>query len=449
MLSALRKKKRVGQKIPHYVILKTPRGEKAFTLHPATAVIAGTTLLVFSIGYFSATAYLMMRDEMLTTTVMKETELRRSYEDEITRLRGRIETLNSKQQITEHRASESLTDIRSRQAALQERQNKLTRILALAKDSGMEIASLVQSPIPIRKPTSSDKPSSVQASVISFAENGLQDSVGGEPVPLENPSALLGLRPTTSGVPAASAAMAPTAVPSPKVEKDLEELSSLELQLEGQIDESKAVLAAVLAFAQADLNSMKSVASSLKVDVPAAEQASVGGPYVPLPGADFDTFLTKTEQALAWRHRLKAELKELPLAAPLSTSRITSRFGARMDPFLKRPAMHTGVDFKATVGTPIRAPADGKVTYSGYRGGYGKSVEIKHSNGMTTRFAHMHKIFVDKGDNVYAGDMIGAVGNTGRSTGPHLHYETRINNAPVDPMPFIQAGERLEGILGS
>ncbi|WP_102867780.1 M23 family metallopeptidase [Pseudovibrio exalbescens] len=441
MLSAWRKQKRSGRKPPHYIIVKSPKGEKAIALNPAVALAAGSVLLVFSVGYFAATGYLLMRDDMLAKTALQEAELRRSYEDEITKLRGHIETLNSKQQMAQHRASlrlESLESIRNHQSTLEQRQQKLLEVLALAQDTGLQIASFTTNPKPL------PKPSLAQRQVISVAENGLPDSVGGETVPLENPGHLLGLRPTSTTIPAPGSKTSPPET-NPK---GLGDLSALEWEIRGQIDQGKAVLASVFAFAQRDLEALKSVADTLEVDVPTAEKVAIGGPYEPLPLSDFNTYVIKTEQALSLRHRLLTDLQALPLAAPLGQAPITSDFGARMDPFLNKPAMHTGVDFKALRGTPIKAPGSGKVTFAGYRGGYGKSVEITHDNGLTTRFAHMHKLHVKKGDRISTGDVLGEVGNTGRSTGPHLHYETRVNDTPRDPMRFIRAGRKLTAILG-
>jgi murein DD-endopeptidase MepM/ murein hydrolase activator NlpD len=131
----------------------------------------------------------------------------------------------------------------------------------------------------------------------------------------------------------------------------------------------------------------------------------------------------------------------------MSKGSITSRFGVRTDPFRRRPAMHTGIDFRAPTGQPARATAGGKVVSAGYEGGYGNLVEIDHGGGITTRFAHLSKIGVKKGQAIAKGDVVGNTGNTGRSTGPHLHYEIRVNGRAIDPMTFIRAGEKLTPLL--
>lgn len=116
---------------------------------------------------------------------------------------------------------------------------------------------------------------------------------------------------------------------------------------------------------------------------------------------------------------------------------VTSPFGKRISPFTGQVDMHTGIDISGKVGTPIIAPAQGVVKFAGEDGTYGKTVVVTHGMGLTTRYAHMDKISVQEGDKLSRGDLIGELGNTGRSTGPHLHYEVRLNGVSVDPMRYI------------
>ncbi len=116
---------------------------------------------------------------------------------------------------------------------------------------------------------------------------------------------------------------------------------------------------------------------------------------------------------------------------------ITSRFGYRMNPFTGQSNMHAGLDLAAAPGSPVYAPADGIVIFASYDESYGKLVSIDHGYGVTTRFGHNSQIYVHVGQRVNKWDVVAAVGNTGRSTGPHLHYEVRINGTPVDPANFI------------
>jgi murein DD-endopeptidase MepM/ murein hydrolase activator NlpD len=122
---------------------------------------------------------------------------------------------------------------------------------------------------------------------------------------------------------------------------------------------------------------------------------------------------------------------------------MSSPFGMRMDPFVKGPAIHTGIDMRGDSGDPVRATANGTVTTAGVNGGYGKMVEIDHGNGLSTRYGHLSAIDVTVGQVVRLGQTIGKIGSTGRSTGPHLHYETRVDGDAVDPQKYLRAGVRL------
>lgn len=132
----------------------------------------------------------------------------------------------------------------------------------------------------------------------------------------------------------------------------------------------------------------------------------------------------------------RALLASIPSRQP-AHGFITSEFGMRTDPFTGLQQLHAGMDFSAEIGSRVSAPADGKVIYARRRGAYGKSIEIEHVHGLTTRYAHLSEINVREGQKVKRGQAIGAIGNTGRSTGPHLHYEVRLNGVPQDPARFI------------
>ena len=115
----------------------------------------------------------------------------------------------------------------------------------------------------------------------------------------------------------------------------------------------------------------------------------------------------------------------------------TSKFGYRIDPFHGRPMMHNGIDIAAAHGTAVYAPADGVVSYVGFEQGYGKIISIDHGYGIVTRYGHNSKIFVQVGQKLKRRDVIAAVGTTGRSSGPHVHYEVRVHGVPVDPINYI------------
>lgn len=115
----------------------------------------------------------------------------------------------------------------------------------------------------------------------------------------------------------------------------------------------------------------------------------------------------------------------------------TSRFGYRVDPFSGKAVMHAGIDIAAAPGTPVYAPADGVISYVGFESGYGKLVSIDHGYGVVTRYGHNSRVFVEVGQKVGRRDVIAAIGSTGRSSGPHLHYEVRVHGVPVNPINYI------------
>jgi len=134
---------------------------------------------------------------------------------------------------------------------------------------------------------------------------------------------------------------------------------------------------------------------------------------------------------------LDAKLEGLPIGRP-HYGRITSRYGYRRNPFTNRGReMHYGVDLKGRTGDPVKATAKGRVTFAGWKGAYGYVVMVKHSNGYETRYAHLTRTRVKKGQSVEAGDIVGLLGSTGRSTGPHLHYEVLLNNRKLNPSTYF------------
>lgn len=139
--------------------------------------------------------------------------------------------------------------------------------------------------------------------------------------------------------------------------------------------------------------------------------------------------------------RLQVVVRTLPLAAPLGSYTLLSGFGERADPIVGKRALHAGVDLKNRVGTPVLATAPGTVVYAGWMRDYGRIVEIDHGLGIRTRYAHLKSISVKAGQTVEFRQQIGKLGNSGRSTGPHLHYEVQVNGKPFDPMNFMEAGK--------
>jgi murein DD-endopeptidase MepM/ murein hydrolase activator NlpD len=194
-------------------------------------------------------------------------------------------------------------------------------------------------------------------------------------------------------------------------------------------------------------NLVRSVLNGLGIKLGAT--TGIGGPFVPVKLASNESFersLTRVNLARADADRLSATLATVPLRKPVTGEiDMSSPFGVRMDPFMREAAMHTGIDFRGEFGEPIHATAAGTVTVAGWSGGYGKMVEVDHGNGLATRYGHLSEIDVTVGDKIRVGQVVGKLGSTGRSTGPHIHYETRVNGEAVNPQKFLDAGNKLFG----
>jgi len=179
---------------------------------------------------------------------------------------------------------------------------------------------------------------------------------------------------------------------------------------------------------------------------------SVGGPFIAVTAQQIGSSLVaeRLKAAITELNKVKTlrqGSKRLPLAKPVrNIIRITSPFGIRRDPMRRVAAMHTGIDIKAPYRSKIRSPASGLVIFATWGGGYGRLVKVRHANGIETRYAHMNKILVKKGQYIKAGQVVGLLGNSGRSTGFHLHYETRINNRPINPARFWKARNDFQSL---
>lgn len=180
---------------------------------------------------------------------------------------------------------------------------------------------------------------------------------------------------------------------------------------------------------------MNTIGINLESSKPEAADNS-GGPFIPQTEVSKDELLDRADSYLK-------KIRYVPLGRPVQ-GKVTSRFGKRKDPVNKKRGFHTGLDFRGKRGDKIYATADGVVKKAFNNGGYGKYILISHGNGYTTSFAHLQTFLVKKGDRVKRGQLIGLVGNSGRSTGPHLHYEINLNKKPIDPDKFMKFAKLLE-----
>jgi len=172
-----------------------------------------------------------------------------------------------------------------------------------------------------------------------------------------------------------------------------------------------------------------------------------GGPFLALAATKLpanDPLIKKVaalDVKMGRWNNLQRLLRMLPLAPPIDQYRMTSGYGRRLDPMRRRWSIHAGVDLANRAGTPVLSTAPGKVVFAGWRGGFGRMVEIDHGLGLRTRYGHLKKILVRVGQRVAFRQKIALLGSSGRSTGPHVHYEVRLNGKPVDPARFMRAGK--------
>lgn len=233
-------------------------------------------------------------------------------------------------------------------------------------------------------------------------------------------------------------------------------LGDLEHSMEAERDRQTRILAQIEQAAELSIGSLEGMLNAAGVNVDSLienlrrEQSGAGGPFIPARAAAETLALPEGARVLSVIsdlervNLLRIAATRMPFGAPVDSPHFTSKFGNRRDPINGRHGFHSGVDMSDRRGTPIYASAEGEVVFAGRQRGYGRIVKVRHAFGFETVYAHMNKIRVKVGQRVSRGARIGDMGNTGRSTGTHLHYEVRVNGEPVDPMKFIKAGRHVD-----
>ncbi|VAW16162.1 Phage tail tape measure protein [hydrothermal vent metagenome] len=231
-------------------------------------------------------------------------------------------------------------------------------------------------------------------------------------------------------------------------------IDTLSRSITGMINDSHAVLSEISQNAKTStikiINALKTI--GIAPDLPGNTALARGGPFIAAnPALAEPSSLEAANQAQLALDRFeqaRLALKIAPIHAPLpKMGRISSPFGNRADPFGKARAFHSGIDYPNPKGTAVFSAGQGTILFAGWKTGYGKFIEIDHGNGLVTRYAHLSRLLVTTGQKINAGDLIGKVGSTGRSTGPHLHFEVRKNNVAVNPAPYLRVGERLASFI--
>ena len=388
-------------------------------------IVVGT---VTALGVWSAATatYFAFRDDVLTRLIARQAEMQYAYEDRIAELRTKVDRTTSRQLLDHEQFDQKLEQIMRRQTALESRASALGAIPDV---------------------TGSIRPTSHGANA--------QDTSTATPKPSPISDTVIFVAPPDREARLESRAPIVTSPPANQLAK-IQGVDNVLVRLQTSLDRVESRQMAALNSYEDGMESrvrrMRGVISDLGLDMAQLEsatpRAAMGGPFVPVrlsPDASpFDRQLYRINLTRAQVDRLNRTLAQVPYRKPVvGEVEFTSGFGVRSDPFLGRPAMHTGLDFRASTGDPVRATANGKVASAGWSGGYGRMIEIDHGNGLSTRYGHLSEINVKIGEQVKIGQVIGEVGSTGRSTGPHLHYETRIDGEAVDPQKFLRAGVRL------
>jgi murein DD-endopeptidase MepM/ murein hydrolase activator NlpD len=406
---------------PHTVIIA--RGDQIsshFTIRPWLAALLGCAVAAMTIGYLLATSYLVLRDDLMGAAAARQARMQQAYEDRISMLRSQVDRITSRQLLDQQLMETKVAELLERQEQLTSRHGRISPILERASGGADGLPGAA--PLPERRPD-------------VRADAGRADPV-------------FAVASFAAPVSAFWPKQAPIDVPTESSGTDLlfSEISHSLREIEVEQIERLEDLADN-AFQEADRIAEALETAGLSIAIDAAPEAQ-GGPHVPIDAdTAFETRVQELDTALLKLHAVKTAARSLPIHNPAPGHAISSTFGVRKDPLLGTPALHSGMDFRAPKGTPIRSSGAGTVITAGWSGGYGRMVEVEHEHGLTTRYAHMSRISVSEGDKVETGQVLGLVGSTGRSTGPHLHYEVRRDGKALDPLRFLKTGRKIGELM--
>jgi murein DD-endopeptidase MepM/ murein hydrolase activator NlpD len=390
------------------------------------AAFIGSAFAAIAIGYLLATSYLVLRDDLIGATTARQARMQQAYEDRISALRAQVDRITSRQLLDQQLMETKVSELLERQSQLSQRHGRLGPILERAENEVGTPAAASDVPA---KPDEHAELTGSQPLAYSVASLGSGDT---------RPFSLWSTR--SDPLPRETAADR-----ADKLFVSINEsLKAIESQ---QITRIETL--ADNAYKSADAITQALQAAGLPVDSDFGKNESdVGGPLIPLDSSMmFDSKVKELDEALDTLDQLKTEARRLPLANPAPGHSVTSPFGVRTDPILGTAALHSGMDFRAPIGMAAKVTAAGVVTKAGWNGGYGRMVEVDHGNGFATRYGHLSEIDVAVGQKLAAGDTVGKTGSSGRSTGPHLHYEVRHNGEAIDPLRFLTVGKKVEQYL--
>ena len=414
---------------PHTVIIARGNEIRHFTIRPWLAAFIGSALAAIAIGYLLATSYLVLRDDLIGAATARQARMQQAYEDRISALRGQVDRITSRQLLDQQLMETKVSELLDRQSQLSQRHGRLGPILERAENE-------VGTP-PAATDAAAAKPDE-HAEVTGSISQPMAYSVASLGAGDTRPFSLWSTR--TDPLPSETAADRADKL-FVSINESLKTIESQQL--------TRIATLADNAYKSADAITQALTAAGLPVDSDFGKNESdAGGPLIPLDSSMmFDSKVKELDEALDALDQLKTEARRLPLANPAPGHSVTSPFGVRTDPILGTAALHSGMDFRAPVGMPAKVTAPGVVVKAGWNGGYGRMVEVDHGNGFSTRYGHLSEIDVAVGDKLDAGAIIGKTGSSGRSTGPHLHYEVRHNGEAIDPLRFLSVGKKVAQYL--
>jgi len=419
---------------------------------------AGLIMLLVGVWALAATGYILFRDEVLSGLVGRQRDMQYAYEDRIAALRVTIDRLTSRQVLDQDSFEGKMQELVSRQAQLETRQAIVASLAQLAEQLPRPPAPTAPAPV---QPRLLPQPAAVPLAGAARAQGGpVPDTASAyAPVakPQPDPITLRGSAPSPLAAPGGETSRNRTSAATGLEDETLrgapadQRIKGADIKLLRLETQQLATLTAFETRARQLESRYRGVLAELGLDrgrFAATETRPQGGPYVPVKvdpnGGPFESLVYRLQTTLVEADRLRRTVEVLPLRKPLrGDADTTSGFGYRVDPFTRGMAMHTGIDFKDEHGASVRATAGGTVTTAEWTGGYGNMVEIDHGHGLATRYAHLSALSVTEGQRVEAGTIVGRLGSTGRSTGPHLHYEMRVDGDAVDPLRWLRAGARF------
>ncbi len=404
---------------PHTVIIARGDEIRHFTVRPWLAAFIGSALAAIAIGYLLATSYLVLRDDLIGAASARQARLQQAYEDRISTLRAQVDRITSRQMLDQQLMETKVGELLERQTQLTQRHGRLGPII--------DRAELGAPALPTSAPAPSPRPD-IRAGLTGSAEFVTASAAA----PFSFWSTRQALQSGETSADHADRLFV-------AINKSLRSIEAEQITRINTLAED--------AYQTADAISEALEAAGLPVDKDEGK-TGIGGPLVAIDSpAMFETKVRELDEALDMLEKLKAEARSFPIANPAPGRSVSSTFGVRKDPLIGTPAMHSGMDFRAPAGSPAKVTAPGTVIKAGWYGGYGRMVEVEHAGGFSTRYGHLSKILVKEGQTVAAGDVVGKVGSSGRSTGPHLHYEVRRHGDALNPVRFIKAGKKVSSYL--